>query len=521
MRPNAGTSSMRATAAILAAVGCYYAVFSYLTPLGGDSIRFIYDYNLYSDGGRQNFGVAFARFAGYMREFDNGRFDNLLAFVFLNTMPQWAAAIFLGACAAITTGCLARLATRQTNPRAALLAAFFIMLLFPWRERGITLVNAFNMLTPSAVTLGYISVFTHRRHIRGAMWIPVLMLGVTAGGIHEGYAAPVLGSLAVMVALRRIRPDVTALTLVSSYVAGCSWVLTSPGMWSRAGVSAGTWGTLFGLFTMTLPILAWTALTVVMLVTGKGRRRLAELSRDTMFLSAAVMSAISLAIVLKSGYNNPRAWWIPCLFATLMLLMQLSPWLQRARCAIWAVICTLIMTEGAAVLTVQYRSWKIHRYLQSITAASESGTVFHPYNPLSPRYTLLQTVTGLWHEPLYLNSVNFRRTDSRILAVVPPALADITRQQSLAINSHTNPGEGFSLMDATGWQWEHNGEIVAPDSVFVFHHQGGETYLHPSVTGDARFSYPDGSVNRKPAILQRFVTAGGDTLLWIHPILRN
>lgn len=498
-------------------VGIYYAAVTALSPLVGDDVRFIADMDTFGNGGRSTFATALWRFMLYMRQMDNARIDNLLAFTALNAFPRWVTGLVAGACAAAVVSLGSRLAGRVT-PLSQVIMAACLMVLMPWREEGLSTVKCFNILIPSAFTLGFLRILTGKGKLRAWQLVAGALFAIIAGGIHEAFSVSALAGTIIYGAGKRRYASARFLWIAGGYAVGILWVVTAPGIIMRAGHSGAATISLFALFTMVMPLLLLAAAMGWAAVFQ--RTRLRQWTSWPLFLPLAGSLAASIAIVSVSAADSPRGWWIPDLYASVMLaalIMCTSP--ARSR-AIAATLSALLILFGAGVARAQYASYMRHRALREAIDASPAGTVFAAYSTSSPKYLLLHPVTNVWHSSLHLLCANYCRTDRRIEAVVAPALGHITVDEARAVNAQRDPGGEFRAIGSNEPLWEYRGEIVAPDRRICLRHWSGETLRTPVETAEARYEWPGNSrvPLTMPVHLQRFVTSGGDTLIWLRPL---
>ncbi len=502
-----------AAAAIPVAVGIYYALVTALSPLTGDDMRFLFDWNLYSDGGTSTFLTTLSRFVTYMRDFDNARLCNVFAFIALSCLPRWLTGVILGTCAAIIVRVGTRLSGRL-DASSLLIFSACLILLMPWRNDGLSTVICFNILVTSALTLCFLRLITVSGRLTPVQLIPAALLSLVAGGVHEAYSVTAFIVAALYGYRNRLFRNRGFLILMTIFLAGVAWVCSSRGIISRAGNSDGSAGaSVFGLMTMTLPLALLCITIPVALLKSRSFKLLASLPM-LLPLGAAIVAGTAVAVV--SGLANPRAWWVPDLYATVLLTGLLSQLRMPGK-----LLVPLLLVFCPAMIVVQYKSWNLHASLRKMVDTSPAGTVYQDYQVGSRMFLLLQPVTNVWHDWLHLFSTNYGRKDGRIEAVVPAVFARIDSAQSRAINLRCNPGPGFVPADRSAGWWQIGGEVVGPDSVMTFRNWNGEV---TDVTVSPQLidiQWPDGECMKNvEAHAQRFVTVDGDTLLHIRPLKR-
>lgn len=492
--------------AILLAVAVYYALFALLSPASGDDVRFMFDWRLYSLNGELGFFPSVAAFADYMRNFDNARLDNIIAFVLLNYTPVWLTSVVVGLLAAATVGFGTALSAHFTA-RNLLWAAVWLMVFMPWRGEGIATVNSLNMLLPAASSLAFLLLLLSEKPLKRWVWPFALLFALIAGMMHEGFSAPVIAAAAVWWIITPSCRNKRFTALILAFTLGFAWVVSAPGILSRALNDPGHSGfQLFGFITLTMPMWLLAAAFAVF------RRRPRGIA-----LLLAVMTVVSTVVAGKSGTFNPRAWWIADLWASLLTLWLAATWLQRVWRGVVVATGALLAVFGGNVLYWQLISSQMNSRVTAEIAASPTGTAYGHYDPFLPKIVLLQPIRNLWYNELHLNSVNYRRTDGRIEAYVPQCLSRITAEQAAHINAGSAPGAEFRPLDSTGRFWLFENEIVGRDSVIMARSWGGECYQQAAALGQADF----GTAQHVPLLIQRFVTVSGDTLLWLHSPLRN
>lgn len=510
------------TLLLILCFGVYYGLFSWLAPYVGDDMRFIREYMLYNSGQTGFDTGAFWKFMSVLRAVDNSRLCNAVYMAVRSPGSHVVTGIAAGLTAMLFAWGVFLVNGRRLRPTVVFLCA--VVMVFPWRENTIALINYMNTMLPSAVTLLFLYLLLSRRICGSTAALSgAALFAFAAGAMHEGYAAPVCAGMTALLLKNRGRIPARWWILGLCYAAGGLFVAFSPGIIMRTTERIVSGVSLKGAVSMSAPIWLGIVTFAAMAATRVGRRALAAYFRSDIATVATVAFAVSAAIVAYGGLENPRAWWIPCFFATIAAIGATTPFIYRLPRSI--VVLALAATGIFSVnqLRVQAACSAVNEEIGRQMAATPTGTVYRDYEVLLPRVTLMQPVKNVWFDALHLLTVNFARPEGKIYCVVAESLAGITREQSEAINGRRNPGCGFiPVKGKRGW-WYYGHEIVAPDTIVTKRHWTGE--LEQPVVMDRRFDViaaPGTALRRDiPFMLQRFVTMNGDTLLWIHTDVRG
>lgn len=491
-------------------VAIYYTALAAAIPYIGDDVLFYADFLNLCPSGRWSF-KAYAEYVGWLREVDNARLTNVLFSLFITSGQKWLTDISAGLFGALMVAALARFFARKFRPVA--LVMLVIMVFFPWREYSLASCNFFNTMLPGALTVLFLAMLFSRGRT-----LPGMIIALPAGWIHEGYSIPVLCALGAVIILRRWRPARRQWLMMAAYFLGALWVASSPGILHRLLFSASAMQSsgLKGLLTMSMPLCLCAAAWLCAMLSKRARRAVSFSPLDWVLLIVFVLSAF---IGYALNNINPRALWIPCLFATLLTVRIFAPVLTAIpRWAVTVAIC-LWAAFSLNVLRNQVRIGAEQLRIEREIDRSPHGTVFADISQTHPPLTFLHTSAGIWNDFLQLWGENKRRAPGQIRCVVPAALAQITSAQARAINLSQNPGPAFTPVPSKPGWWIFGGEIIAPGSPMIIYNNWGEPEDQQLVgiphavkfSGDTAFSSAS-------LLHQRFITADGDSLTRIFHV---
>ncbi len=491
-------------------VGLYYGVFAYFTPVMGDSLLFLNEIRQYSGSAGGFDFEGWWRFMEYMRQTDNCRLDNAVCAAVIAIDNRIITAVTCALTAMLLS--LGAWLLFRRNLRATALFLAVVVFLFPWREATMAFCNYMNTMLPAALTLVFISVFLNsRRRI-----LLTAVIALLAGAVHEGYGAATLGGIALYAIARKGRFEGRQWILIAAYALGWAFTVTAPGIWLRSLEQAGNGSvTLKGLITVTMPII----LTVVAAIVRFGQFRKAL--RSEIGIISAGAFCVGAVLAVKAGFDNPRAMWLPALFSTILLTLTVATALRRLSHGALTVASGLTALFCVSQVTLQRKYYAREEVIGQMMSESAHGTVFMDYDVVIPRYALIQPVANLWFDRLHLSVTNTGRSHGDIYCVVADTLRNITRRQARAINSGRNPGRGFERIDGSQGWWSFGKEMVGPDMEFVETIRTGEQKPAVAMFTTLTMEDTDGNITEAPFIIQKFVTASGDSLCWIHSTARG
>ena len=383
--------------------GIYYAMFTYYVPFVGDDYLFMRDY-LPFNGNSPDFDLqAWWNYIMWLRDTDNSRSCNALYMVLRcfdshTVMAVAAGTIAMMMCVAVYLTCLRRL-------RPTILFICIIVVLFPWRENTIVTINYMNTMLSSAVTLLFLHMLIQHKSRSTAGLVATALFSFLAATVHEGYSTAVCVGMFALLIRKRFNIPAKWWVLGICYAAGMIYVATSPGIMMRASDRVSPWVSLKGTLTMTMPVCITVVTFICATVTKSGRSLLRRTFSSDISTIIAAAFLTSLAMAAFSGLENPRALWIPCLFATVMLVDFASPLLYRRNARLAMAFMVLpTMLFAANQVRFQRNQMILHDEIDRLMAKSPHGTVFHDYHPLIPRIYLMQPVFNVWFDMLHLMS---------------------------------------------------------------------------------------------------------------------
>ncbi|MDE6007410.1 MAG: hypothetical protein K2G67_07640 [Muribaculaceae bacterium] len=167
---------------------------------------------------------------------DNARLGNITVVFFL-LLPKWVGSGIAWLCSIWIFISGLRLAGVDIRRSALVSVALFLFGFFiPWRQHMGSIDFQFNYILPSALQFWFLVVLTRRPGRAEGKWrrcAGIFIIGVLAGGWHEGLSVPVLSGLLFVILLHRgCRRSVT-IWGVAGMVLGILWIMAAPGQWER------------------------------------------------------------------------------------------------------------------------------------------------------------------------------------------------------------------------------------------------------------------------------------------------
>lgn len=501
--------------------GIYYGLFSFFTPFMGDCVLFVRDYRVIN-GGDESLSISgLWNFMAEMRAMDNCRLDNLIYMAVQLTQSHTAAAVAAGISAMLLSLGAWLLMGKRLGALMPFLAT--VMLLMPWREATMALCNYMNTMLPAAVTLLFLHIFLSCGAMSRRRMAAAAVFALIAGAIHEGYSCSILAGIAVMAAMRRFRLPRQQWILGGVYALGALFLITAPGMLMRVAARGEVSVTIKGTLTMMMPVAAFIAVIAAAICFRSGRSRLAAVfgSNPGIILTTGLIA--SGWIALAHGIENPRALWIPCLYAAVLMAELAAPLASRVPMAATAAALGAAGAFGVQQIAIQ-RSISIREdFIAAEMARSAHGTVFMDYDIDLPRTAMLQPLKNVWLDDLHLWSVNIDRRRGEIFSVVPDTLRHLTAAQTAAINSGRNPGPGFTPVagkEKEGW-WYFGHTILAPDAPIIRPLLNGKPASHTALFTTLSVGIPGEGERTLPFMIQKFVAPCGDSLCIVRTAARG
>ncbi|MCH5218669.1 MAG: hypothetical protein J1F07_09035 [Muribaculaceae bacterium] len=493
---------LRATSIILILIAALYAAMSYITPLYLDDWGYMSVWR--DDVGGGSFSLStLARYAEYVRGFDNGRIPNITAPLESIFSPgRELFPLFTGLLLALSIWFALRFASsRPSALRLVVMWAFFILFIH-WRDTLFERIYSFNYIWAGAVTLLFLwllrrgerqggsSGSDNRRGSSPWLFAATLVMAFLAGGWHEAFAAATLCGLFLLAATRRFRLSGRFYAAVAVYFIAMLIFALSPGMLRRLGSSMGgpQWHLSWKYF---LVVYVFGLTVVCLLLSRKGRGVLLEALRSDVFIVCLGIMAAGFAIGFLTA-NTPRSFYWPSLaaiVATLLLIfrmpLRLSPLARRLSTLAIAGLCT---AQTALAIYWQARYTEDFNRIMALLEESETGTVFYDSpNPLyPPKATLGIPYANAWRSPFHYHLL-WQWYMTPVIGVVPSDLrdADLSEGQPSA-----------QVPRAVNYR----GHLIAP-------YERLDTTIHMIVPA-----------YRYDRVAIPFITVGGDTLIYYAPL---
>lgn len=424
---------------LLICIAAIYMLMVYWTPLQYDDLMFYSSYRAYA-GGEDVFNWdALWKYAMEMRQVDNSRLANLLL-PFMIVFPPGkeilpiVTGIFCALLVLLTAKC------SRFNGRVSSFQLIFawicIIVFLPWRNNLFVADYASNYIYSAVITLAFMLwiLRSEKRGWNAGNYAVGLILGIIAGGWHEGFAVPAIGGLIIYGLWKRKTVSrgwwiVTAVYFVAAVIFGLS-----PGMISRFKAQAHNAGMFTGYFKMVADlalVFAEIGLVVIALCIPRGRRFLKRILDEKPWLVIFAIAMLASAVISIDMHASSRTAYFPQLCAIIIMMGALDVTRirlgKRAKAIMGTLMLLLCLAQSATALAWQYRFNEEHKEIISELETSETGTVYRDVlrSEDVPLYTLYFPSRGTWIMIFQYMCMN-AFYDKDIIAVVPEALADTT-----------------------------------------------------------------------------------------------
>lgn len=412
-----------------------YTALSLVTPYLLDDWTFMGVYRDDVDGGYAFSFRAWSDYYQYIRGFDNGRIANFLSPLSTMFTPWKELFPFL-------TGLLMPIIAililpfREIEPGAdgklkALLLAFawgLMIVGLPWRDTIFVRDYALNYIWASAINLAFLRLLwlicdkERARHDTTWILIPAILLAITAGGWHEGFAAATLCGLGLLAIARRFRLPGRFYLLTSIYLLSAIIFAMSPGMVGRIADHTGLPVQFSSIRTYVI-LLIVCVLLVIHIIRITQRKGDWKLNRsDSTILTVAVGIVFGGYFIAMATVNTARSYFWPDLAAICVALLLIkriaatgsrssksNPGRKRTFSLISVLVALLCSAQSVSVIVWQDRYRKESEEIVNLLEHSETGIVYYDfkYPDRAPWYTLdIPTGNRIWFNPWHLRSVN-------------------------------------------------------------------------------------------------------------------
>ncbi len=542
LRDRLDTGRQIAVVLVLGSIFVVYLLFSCFVPYIGDDYAFILDWMNANDGDRAFSFNGWLNAVEYLRATDNSRLDNIVYIAMRLAFPKSVLAVFVAFTATLMLWMMTVLLRPEKSVTLSVLIALWtwVVFTFPWRGDIMGTNYAYNIFLPSFLTLCFLilSFGVSYKRFSAPGLAAACLVALSAGWIHEGYSIPVCCGLGVLCLVRRFRLPWQWWVLAMVYVAGAIYTVSAPGLWMRFLDSSGETGGYVNIktfFSMIIPVVSVAVLIAVMFSCGSGRRYLAELFVDDIFLVVFVSFAVSfLIVIVTKTFDNARALWICDIFSTIVVFKALAPLfvaLSKRLLSVFSIFAlTLTLIFYINVLRVQKIYHDEEMLIRDGFRESVYGTVYRDYDISIPKITLLHPINDYWrdiHHNIMYDKIEGE--PGKICSVVPAVLSNLTSDMVDYINGNPDIKAPVTDMD---WPrrvsddeniFEYGGAILMPDHVLKI------KYWYSDIEKKAvarlsilKYECSDGRVfDFMPSVKMRFITLSGQPLIHIAPLHMN
>lgn len=428
----------------LIVVAVLYGLVFALTPWGIDD--FNYAYGTVDCTSPVDVAAGVWRNAADRWFYDTGRLANIVSPVFLGLLPHWIFAILSGIAMWVTFFFGIRLAGVRQGSVWAYFIVFVLTFALPWLDFAFTVIFALNYVWTGALTVVVLRfLFCRQPRGRGAT-VGVCLLALAAGWMHEGFSVPVIAGLFAWWLARGRRMTSVQWAMAGSYFLGFLFIVASPAVWRRAGVSV----SLFEKFTWMEIIPHAVAFNIVpfafllLLAVVVCRRRLREHvfgdARRREFVVFTFTATLTAMAIFFSMYLGPRMGWTGTLMATLggaavfSALDRMPCGLRRALSLIMAV-CVAANLVGTAVL--QYDYMKENDEITRLFNESPTGEVYYDNLPMKLDISCFKTSGRCFNEhyPQEAFATYYHNGDGKMLQLLPSVLRGFEGKKAIACAS--------------------------------------------------------------------------------------
>lgn len=442
---------------VLLTIAVIYSLLAWHTPLGLDDWMFMGVYHDHNGPGNAFDIGAWIDYIAELRANDNSRISNMMS-IFTTTIEPWCgfSQLLTGPVVAFILYMILRL-TRITTGRGRVAAILWIaMVIFlPWRDSLLVRDYTLNYFYSGAISLLFIGVVL-RQERRGWSVTGILLtavLAIVAGGWHEGFSLPLCAGMVVWTLVKRFRMSRGWYVVGVAYGVATLAFALSPGLLHRAGVQVSASQVNFNYKFWADNLL--TGLTLCLLIASmclqRGRRHMAPLTRNPLFVIMAVAMVTGLAMNFMIRHFPRMSFW-PSICSMIVLMLYFRAWIEVNCRRLWAGIMAVACYMACVAHGVVSVMWQIRldREADDIVAQFDTGTDTVFYDIVEPDtfpvYTLYFPEKKLWVTPFnYFAMCNYYKHDS--MAVVPRALRDADEGNSTRLEGNL----GVMAKDGALW----------------------------------------------------------------------
>lgn len=374
------------TAILLTAVIVFFIMTDALGPYLDDFLYRIYfpptnrlDW-LGSARHNQSITDAVESYLNHCNLWNNARLANLIAFLFA-MMPEWVSDITSSLCLGIALACMLRLSAGKEWTSSPLTVAGMVLTFFtlmPLHNPMMCTVFLQNYVWTTAFILPFIALILRRTHLRPKHMAALIIWGVIAGAMHEGFTVEWGCGLATWIALdllQRKKTDPRRMLLVGVYLVSSLYLLLSPSTNTRIdgffGVPEHVFASIvYGLLYnfRYLPFLI-VALTVAIVKSG-----LSRLLSDRIIVTFTVAALIGPFVSVLTQSPPGSAW--PGAIGALIVIWRLAhPYIASLRNqTVYAIFITAACSAWLlSIASIQRRCTSAaERFAEKLTETSDN-----------------------------------------------------------------------------------------------------------------------------------------------------
>lgn len=408
----------------------------------------------------------------------------------LLALPRWITALLIFICCLTALEGGRRLAETPMRSAAAFLwtGAFFILL--PWYDYLISTSYALNYLLSSTIVIWTINIFIRSTHRGGGgVGIGSLAFAFLGGWCHEGFSAPMLCGMIVMIGavwLKERRCTAISICMLLITALGIGVIFLSPMFQTRAGATEWKLGTL-PLWEAAIQI--GPSLTLLLVTVAASIPALCKKFLRPRLLMLLTM-AIAAETVAVAFYSGPRTAWASILYSMITLASLPGEYGCRRSYPALTLTAAGIVLAGigaslVAAITAQKRLTAEMKEVIAMYRQSADGQVFYDITRPSLDLTLMKTTVRALNEniPLHFISIYESQPSDTLkeLRILPTALRDfrgaadaagasltVYKGYVISTDSLYTCGEIHSGADTPPTEIILNGEIHTRYTPFIF-----------------------------------------------------
>lgn len=363
----------------------------------------------------------------------------------LMVLPRWVSAVLAAVLClfAIEGGRRVAGVARHSVVSYLWIAGFFLLL--PWYDYILSVSYMMNYLFPTAIVVWTVWWFVRiNEGMRsGRVSIGVLALSMLAGWSHEGFSAPLICGMAVMIGVRYLvsrRVSGIGVCMMLTAMMGCGVIFLSPVLGARAS-EGGLKIASMPIWEMAMqlgPSVAILLLAVIGSVPALIRR--AERPRLLMLLTMAVAAEV-VAMVF---YNGPRTTWAAVLYSLLLLATlpeeygrKTDPRRSAKQAAIAAIACCAIVAVNLqAAIRGQHIVSEEIRTVERMYDTSADGEIYLDVTRPGFDASLMKTTVRTLNErvPLrFIEQYYSKEGEQKPLTLLPEALRGFSPSESVKV----------------------------------------------------------------------------------------